>query len=498
MVASEPLVPYRESLLPYEQGHRPVLPPPWSDLPGLDECDGGKCYLSAAGGSLGLDLSACPLPPALVALLESHNEAVWALSQMLSKQIWTHDRLLSWYSSQKRSADVDVEVGTDTSIDARMASEGVSFLDKFVSAIQCKAVSEENSSFVTFLTPSDFEASYSKLGESSNGIADIAPILLSFGSQSVLANILIMSRNATLNLYADAVPTSHRVSASEQNTSGGNSAKLGSFSLFTSSEDQKRLLDGIWTRAQNALVAGFQEATHAGPIMGEPVQGVIFSVDALSVHLTACLAACPGLTVAEVAAIFNVAPDSFVSPVSTLKEDGSDSRSSSLISSGQMISEVRNALRLCVLSCPVRIVEPVYACDLQCDQSQLGNLYAVLSKRRGEVTKEDIIDGTSLFILSATLPVSESFGFAQELLRKTSGNATAPQLVFSHWQTIEQDPFWRPSTEEEIEEYGDATGMERRNIFRVRIDKIRKRKGLAVEEKVVISAEKQRNMNKKK
>ena len=43
-------------------------------------------------------------------------------------------------------------------------------------------------------------------------------------------------------------------------------------------------------------------------------------------------------------------------------------------------------------------------------------------------------EGTSLFLLSATLPVAESFGFAQQLLKKTSGNATAPQLVFSHWQ----------------------------------------------------------------
>ena len=94
-----------------------------------------------------------------------------------------------------------------------------------------------------------------------------------------------------------------------------------------------------------------------------------------------------------------------------------------------------------MLSCPLRIVEPVYACDLQCDQSQLGNLYGVLSKRRGVVTKEDIIDGTSLFILSATLPVSESFGFAQELLRKTSGNATAPQMLFSHWFIIPENPF---------------------------------------------------------
>jgi hypothetical protein len=38
------------------------------------------------------------------------------------------------------------------------------------------------------------------------------------------------------------------------------------------------------------------------------------------------------------------------------------------------------------------------------------------------------ISGTSLFLLSATLPVAESFGFAQELLKKTSGNGTAPQV----------------------------------------------------------------------
>lgn len=124
-------------------------------------------------------------------------------------------------------------------------------------------------------------------------------------------------------------------------------------------------------------------------------------------------------------------------------------------------------------------------------------LSGVLSKRRGEVNKEDIIDGTSLFILSAVLPVSESFGFSQELLRKTSGSATAPQLIFSHWKIVEENPFWRPKTEEELEEFGNSKAYDR-NIFRIRIDQIRKRKGLAIEEKVVINAEKQRNANRKK
>ena len=169
---------------------------------------------------------------------------------------------------------------------------------------------------------------------------------------------------------------------------------------------------------------------------------------------------------------------------------------STSISAGQLIAEIKDSLRILILSCPVRVVEPIYACELQCDQGQLGNLYGVLSKRRGEVVKEDVIDGTSLFLLSATIPVSESFGFAQELLKKTSGNATAPQLLFSHWQIIDIDPFWKPTTEEELENFGDQAGEH--NFARNLIDKIRKNKGLPIEEKIVKDAEKQRNMNKKK
>ena len=150
-----------------------------------------------------------------------------------------------------------------------------------------------------------------------------------------------------------------------------------------------------------------------------------------------------------------------------------------------------------MLSGPVRVVEPIYDCHLQCEQSQLGNLYSVLAKRRGVVYKEDIIEGTSLFVLSAHLAVSESFGFAQELLKKTSGSGTTPQLNFSHWDVIQTDPFWRPVTEEELEEFGETATAEH-NLPRVLIDQVRKRKGLPIEEKIVVFAEKQRTLNKKK
>ena len=61
---------------------------------------------------------------------------------------------------------------------------------------------------------------------------------------------------------------------------------------------------------------------------------------------------------------------------------------------------------------------------------------------------------------------------------------------------MEMEPFWKPTTQQELEDFGDMTSEP--NLPRLIIDKVRKRKGLTIEEKVVISAEKQRNMNKKK
>ena len=65
----------------------------------------------------------------------------------------------------------------------------------------------------------------------------------------------------------------------------------------------------------------------------------------------------------------------------------------------------------------------------------LGKLYAVLGKRNGRVLSEDLKEGTSVFNITATLPVVESFGFAEEIRKRTSGLAS-PQLKFSHWEVI--------------------------------------------------------------
>ena len=137
----------------------------------------------------------------------------------------------------------------------------------------------------------------------------------------------------------------------------------------------------------------------------------------------------------------------------------------------------------------------MYSCDIQVRAEVLGRMYSVLGRRHGKVVSEDMIEGSSVFTITAHLPVVESFNFAQEVRKQTSGLAQ-PQLVFSHWETLGVDPFWVPQTEEEILHFGDKADSE--NQARKYMNDIRKRKGLAIDEKIVEFAEKQRTLTKSK
>jgi ribosome assembly protein 1 len=132
----------------------------------------------------------------------------------------------------------------------------------------------------------------------------------------------------------------------------------------------------------------------------------------------------------------------------------------------------------------------------------LGSLYAVLSKRRGKVLEDSVVDGTDLLLITATLPQAESFGLSPELLRKSSGEVSAPELVFSHWARLDEDPFWIPTSLEEREDFGEilqngdaSTGIDNTALNYIR--KVRQRKGLLIDSaKTVIAAEKQRTLKR--
>lgn len=234
----------------------------------------------------------------------------------------------------------------------------------------------------------------------------------------------------------------------------------------TSSEE----LSALYREAeslQNSVVSGFQLATAAGPLCDEPMWGLAFVVEAC------------------------------INPLAEKFDDSESNQQSEqyAIFTGQVMTAVKDACRAAVLQKKPRLVEAMYFCELNTPPEYLGSMYAVLNQKRAQVLNEEMQEGFALFSVQAYVPVSESFGFAEDLRRKTAGAASA-LLVLSHWEELSEDPFFVPKTEEEIEEFGDGSSV-LPNTARKLIDAVRRRKGLPVEEKVVQFATKQRTRARK-
>lgn len=218
---------------------------------------------------------------------------------------------------------------------------------------------------------------------------------------------------------------------------------------------QMRTLAGY----DHSFVSGFQLATLTGPLCQEPMMGVAFVVDQWDLDLS-------------------VEDPGTYGPLS-----------------GQIISAVKEGCRRAFQAQPQRLLCAMYSCNIQVTSEALRKMYAVLGRRHGRVLGGDLREGSQMFQVTAVLPVVESLQFANEIRKQTSGLAN-PQLVFSHWEVVDVDPFWVPSTEEEYAHFGEKADTE--NRARKYMNAVRKRKGLPVSEKVVEHAEKQRTLSKNK
>ncbi|KAG9998360.1 hypothetical protein KCU78_g14828, partial [Aureobasidium melanogenum] len=67
-------------------------------------------------------------------------------------------------------------------------------------------------------------------------------------------------------------------------------------------------------------------------------------------------------------------------------------------------------------------------------------------------------------------------------------------LVFEGFEMLDEDPFWVPRTEEEIEDLGEKG--DRENVAKRYVDAVRERKGLFVQRKVVEHGEKQKTLKR--
>ncbi|XP_023246498.1 elongation factor-like GTPase 1 [Copidosoma floridanum] len=212
----------------------------------------------------------------------------------------------------------------------------------------------------------------------------------------------------------------------------------------------------------NSLINGFQLATLSGPLCDEPMTGVCFVLKK-----------------------WEIVED-------TQSESGTMSQNQR---GGQLMSAFNQACKNVFNSRRPRIVTPMYHCSVLVNSDVLGKMYAVFGRRQGRVISAESAGFGGQFRVLATLPVPESFHLASELRTQTSGLAS-PQLVFSHWEVIEQDPFWVPSTEEEYLHFGEKADSG--NRAKRYIDAVRRRKGLPVDSQLVTHAEKQRTLSKKK
>lgn len=121
-------------------------------------------------------------------------------------------------------------------------------------------------------------------------------------------------------------------------------------------------------------------------------------------------------------------------------------------------------------------------------------MYGVITRRRGRILSETMKEGTPFFTINSLLPVAESFGFSDEIRKRTSG-AASPQLIFRGFEMLDEDPFWVPFTDDELEDLGELADKD--NVAKRYMDRVRVRKGLVVVgKKLVKDAEKQKTLKK--
>ncbi|KAG0277351.1 Cytoplasmic GTPase/eEF2-like protein (ribosomal biogenesis) [Linnemannia gamsii] len=214
-----------------------------------------------------------------------------------------------------------------------------------------------------------------------------------------------------------------------------------------------------------SILTGFQIATNGGPLCGEPMLGMAFFLQEIEI----------------------------LDNSQEAGGSGGEGRSKMAVSSGQVITSMRDACRLGFLEWSPRLMLAMYSCDIQTTAEVLGKVYAVIARRKGKILHEEMKEGTPFFSIQALLPVVESFGFSDDIRKRTSG-AASPQLIFSHFEVLDMDPFWVPNTVEELEDLGEKA--DRDNVAKKYMDVVRKRKGLFVEQKIVEHAEKQRTLRK--
>ncbi|THC92229.1 hypothetical protein EYZ11_008290 [Aspergillus tanneri] len=292
----------------------------------------------------------------------------------------------------------------------------------------------------SILSLSDFKHELSKLfdehgADDKDTWVNVADKIIAFGPRRIGANILV---------DATAVNTCEKFLLEDPKQQP-----------TISTEECSR--DALFVRDFCDKIAhAFQLATGQGPLCQEPIQGTAVFLEDLAVNANEAELDLGRLT-------------------------------------GESIRLVRDSISHGFLDWSPRIMLAMYSCEIQASTEVLGRVYGVITRRRGRILSEIMKEGTPFFTILALLPVAESFGFAEEIRKRTSG-AAQPQLIFAGFEALDEDPFWVPATEEELEDLGELA--DRENLAKRYMDAVRRRKGLVIQGRKLIDAEKQKTLKK--
>ncbi len=185
--------------------------------------------------------------------------------------------------------------------------------------------------------------------------------------------------------------------------------KHGNLLIYAGQEDEE-ILD-----VKNSVITGFKWACESGPLCGEPLRGLKVIIQELNIH-----------------------------------------KNPEMRDSSQIIPMIKNAIFKAILSDTPTILEPIYKIQIRTPPETVGNILSVLAQRRGNVLKVEQRGFDTL--ITAKIPVKESFGLATELRSKTSGRSFW-QMQFSSWEEPPDNV-----AKQIIEEVKERKGIKTTNI----------------------------------
>lgn len=148
--------------------------------------------------------------------------------------------------------------------------------------------------------------------------------------------------------------------------------------------------------------SGFKEVTMRGVLCDEPIRGVRFNIQDVTLH------------------------------ADTIHRGA-----------GQITPTARRCMFATMLTSEPAVMEPMYLVEVQVPESCIGTIYSAFQNKRGEVISQEPSIG-EMVNMKANLPVLESFGFCEYLREQTSGQAFI-QMIFDHWKVVPGNPLDKTS-----------------------------------------------------